>query len=118
MAASPTLKIEGEENLSVYRSSLNDREAYEEDGLGSSRRSFCKHCGTMMWNANPKHGDFVYLFASAVDTPLPTPPEIRHIMVAHKAPWVEVPDNEQRFDQYPDEGIEDWHKNRDLYAKL
>lgn len=118
MAEASTLKIEGEDHLSVYRSALNDRGAYEEDGLGFSRRSFCKHCGTMLWNANPNHSDWIYPFASAVDTPLPAPPEVRHIMVKHKAPWVRVPDGEQQFDQYPDEGIEDWHKKRDLYGKL
>ena len=118
MAEAPTMKIEGAEHLSVYRSALNDRGAYEEDGLGFSRRSFCKHCGTMMWNANAKYPDWIYLFASAVDTPLPAPPEVRHTMVKHKVPWVVLPDGEQQFDQYPDECIEDWHKNHGLYGKL
>ena len=118
MAEAPTMNIEGAEHLSVYRSALNDRGMYEEDGLGFSRRSFCKHCGTMMWNANPNHGDWIYLFASAVDTPLPAPPEVRHTMVKHKAPWIELSDSEQQFDQYPDESIEDWHKNRGLHGKL
>lgn len=115
MADAATLEIDGEEHLSVYRSALNDRGIYEEDGLGYSRRHFCKHCSTMLWNFNPRHGDWIYPFASSVDTPLPTPPEIRHIMVAHKAPWVKIPEGEAQFDQYPDEGIEDWHKNRNLY---
>lgn len=118
MAEAKTLKITGEENLSVYRSSLNDRGVYDEDGLGFSRRNFCKHCGTMMWNFNSKYPQWIYLFASAVDTPLPTPPEIRHTMVKHKASWSIIPEDEEQHDQYPQESIEDWHRNRGLYGKF
>ena len=80
-----TLKVSGEEHLSVYRSNLNDRGIYEKDGLGYSRRHFCKDCGTMMRNHNSRHGQWVYLFASSVDIPLPPPPEERHTMTNYKA---------------------------------
>ena len=116
MANNLTLKVFGEEHLSVYRSNLNDRGVYEKDGLGYSRRHFCKHCGTMMWNHNSRHGHWVYLFASSVDTPLPTPPEVRHTMTNYKASWVNIPENDPRYDQYPDESIEDWHKKRGLFG--
>ena len=118
MAETETLKVSGEEHLSVYRSAKNDRETYDEDGLGFSRRNFCKHCGTMLWNFNSKHSQWIYLFASAVDTDLPEPAEIRHTMVKHKVAWSKIPEGEQQFEQYPDEGIEDWHRNRGLYAKF
>ena len=72
----------------------------------------------MLWNFNPRHADWIYPFASAVDTPLPATPESRHIMIKHKAPWVEVSDDERQFDQYPDESIEDWHRKRGLYGTL
>jgi len=114
MAETANMKIEGEEHTKVYRSAKNDRDVYEEDGLGFSRRSFCGHCGTMLWNYNKKHGDWIYPFASAIDTPLPTPPEIRHMMIEHKVPWADIADCKQQFDQYSNEGIEDWHKNRGL----
>ena len=41
-------------------------------------------------------------------------------MLENKAPWVIVPpasslaNKEQQFEQYPDEGIEEWHKTRKL----
>ena len=118
MAEAKTLKVEGEEYLSVYRAPLNDRGVYEEDGFGFSRRSFCKHCGSMMWNFNSKHSDWIYPFASSVDTKLPTPPETRHIMLKHKVPWTIVPKEDQQFEQYSDESVEDWHKNRNLYSNI
>lgn len=80
-----TLKVSGEEHLSVYRSNLNDRGVYQKDGLGYSRRYFCRDCGTMMRNHNSRHGQRIYLFASSVDTPLPGPPDKRHTMANYKA---------------------------------
>lgn len=118
MAETNTRKIKGEEHIRVYRSAKNDRDVYDEDGLGFSRRSFCGHCGTMLWNYNEKHGQWFYPFASAIDTPLPKPAEIRHMMVSHKVDWVEIPDGDKQFDQYPDEGIEDWHRRQGLLEEM
>ena len=114
----PTLKVEGEEHLSVYRAAENQRGAYEDDGLGFSRRSFCSKCGTMLWNYNPNYGEWFYPFASAIDTPLPVPPAHNHIMLAFKASWVEVPEgpDETHYEHYPDDGIESWHKIRGLWV--
>jgi len=117
MAETSSLKLEGKDSITVYRSAYNDRGVYEEDGLGYSRRNFCKHCGTMLWNFNTKYPDWIYIFASAVDTPLPAPPEVRHTMIKHKQGWVKISDHHQQFDQYPNESIEEWHKKRNLYDK-
>jgi hypothetical protein len=117
MGKHDTLQVDGEQHINVYRSKLNDRGAYEADGLGFSRRHFCKQCGTMLWNYNPRYGSWFYPFASAIDTPLPVPPERAEIMLDYKPSWCEVPEgpNEKHFARYPDEGIEDWHKKRGLY---
>jgi hypothetical protein len=117
MGKHDTLQVDGEQHINVYRSKLNDRGAYEADGLGFSRRHFCKHCGTMLWNYNPRYGSWFYPFASAIDTPLPVPPERAEIMLDYKPSWCEVPEGpkEKHFARYPDEGIEDWHKKRGLY---
>lgn len=41
-------------------------------------------------------------------------------MLENKQPWVLVPpelaQKEHRFEHYPDEGIEEWHKKRKLEA--
>lgn len=68
----------------------------------------------MMRNHNSRHGQWVYLFSSSVDTPLPPSPEERHTMTNYKALWVNIPENDSKYDQYPDESIEDWHKKRGL----
>jgi hypothetical protein len=117
MGEAPTLEIEGEENLTIYRSAKNDRDRYEADGLGYSRRHFCKHCGTMLWNFNARYPDWFYPFASAIDTPLPSAPQRRHTMLDYKPDWVPVPDgpDDTQFPRYGNIGLEDWHRERGLY---
>jgi len=59
---------------------------------------------------------WIYPFASATDSPLPTPPETVHIMLDFAAPWVDVPSGEthRHFPRYPDESILDWHRRHGL----
>ena len=79
----------------------------------------CKHCGTMLWNYNPNYPQWVYPFASAIDTKLPVPPEHRHTMLDYKVSWAEVADGptERHYPRYADISIEEWHKAHGLYGK-
>ena len=119
MGDADTLEVKGEDNISVYRSANNHKGAYEADGLGYSRRHFCKICGSPLYTFNPQYDQWVYPFASAIDTPLPAAPARNHLMLAYKAPWVPVPDgaDDAHFEHYPDKGIEDWHKARGLFEE-
>jgi hypothetical protein len=104
-----TLEIEGEEHLRVYRAIL--------DGLQSpGQRNFCGECGSALWLWDPRWPELVHPFASAIDTRLPTPPERTHLMLGSRAAWVRVCDapGDQRFDEYPDESIADWHQRLGL----
>jgi hypothetical protein len=118
MGRAETLKITGEKNMSVYRSAKNDRADYDEDGLSKARRYFCSKCGSALWVYGTDYPDFIYPFASAVDTPLPEPPEMTHLMLENNASWVRllVTDHDASFDRYPDTGIEDWHRQRGLFG--
>ena len=115
MGEAATLEVEGEEHITVYRSPKNDRESYEADGLGWSRRHFCRNCGSALWVFSPKYPELVHPFASAIDTPLPPAPELQAIMTAHAPSWVELPEGVPQFEHYPEQGIEDWHRARGLY---
>lgn len=83
------------------------------------RRHFCTACGSALWVADPRWPEWVYPFASAIDTPLPVPPEQVHIMLDFRAPWVEVPQGpgHRHYPRYPDEAIIDWHKRLGLYEE-
>ena len=118
MGRANSLKISGEENISIYRSAKNDRNHYDEDGRSKARRHFCSKCGSALWVHGSDWPDYIYPFVSAIDSPLPPAPENTHLMLAHKANWIkiEIKDHDVQFEYYPDTGIEDWHKQRGLYG--
>lgn len=117
MADAETLKLEGSENITVYRSASNHRGAYEADGLGYSRKHFCRVCGSPLYIFNPEYPQWIYPCATSVDTELPAPPAVTNLMLGYKPSWVAVSDGpeDKHFEFYPDEGIEDWHRRRGLF---
>ncbi|MDH3473789.1 MAG: GFA family protein [Rhodospirillales bacterium] len=108
-----TLRVEGEENLTVYRA-----RSPGEAEPGPARRHFCKHCGSALWAFDPRWPELVHPFASAIDTPLPVPPERVHILLDSKANWVQVPEGpaERHFAEYPGDSIIEWHDKHGLTA--
>jgi hypothetical protein len=98
-------KVVGKENVTVYRAVK-----------GGSDRHFCKVCGSALWAWDERWPDLIHAFASAIDTPLPKPPEIAHIMLESAPSWIDVPDGQGHvlFDQYPDASLADWHEQRGL----
>ena len=81
-----SLKVEGGEAVATWRAPLEDANHPSRTHLGSSRRHFCKHCGTALWAEDPAWPELVHPFASAIDTPLPTPPERVHIIWTSRRP--------------------------------
>ena len=117
MGDAASLVVEGRDHVSQYRAdgALIDGGA-DSDGLSHMRRHFCARCGSALWASDPRWPDWIYPFASAIDTPLPRPPEIVHLMLDAKPDWVEVSSGSRhtRFPGYPAESILDWHVRRDL----
>ncbi|MDX1405991.1 MAG: GFA family protein [Woeseiaceae bacterium] len=112
-----TLEISGEEHTNVYRARLNDPQTG--DTVESpAERHFCRECGSALWAWDPRWPELVHPFASAIDSELPVPPERTHLMVASKAPWVEIRAgaDDKFFDEYPDESIAEWHERLALTA--
>lgn len=111
MGEAGTLRVDGEDNVTVYQARIGGE-------ISQARRHFCKLCGSALWIADPRWPDWIYPFASAIDTPLPVPAEYVHIMLESAAPWVEIPQGpyHDRFPEYPELSIEDWHRRRGLYG--
>ena len=103
MGKACTLKVRGK--TKVYRATR-----------GGGQRHFCPKCGSALWVWDREWAEWVYPFASAIDTKLPAPKERQHIMLGSKANWVAVPkgSRERRFREYPREAIIDWHRKRGL----
>jgi hypothetical protein len=83
---------------------------------GGGERHFCPRCGSALWVWDPRWSEWIYPFASAIDSPLPAPRERQHILLDSKANWVPVPKGlrDKRFRGYPREAILDWHQTRGL----
>jgi len=112
-ADSDSLEVEGEEHISVYRAVVHrDGEAT----LSAGRRSFCSRCGSTLWVWDGRWPELLHPFASAIDTPLPEPPERVHLMLASRANWVQpcTGASDRCFDGYPDESLAEWHERLGL----
>ena len=108
-AKAGTLRVEGEDAVSVFHARIDGEESPAE-------RRFCARCGSALWVSDRRWPDLVHPFASAIDTPLPEPPECEHIMLGSKAGWVRVDAHraERRYDEYPDDSLEEWHRRHGL----
>ena len=111
-----TLEIDGREHINVYRAKLRDGQAEERS---PAERSFCARCGSPLWVWDPRWPELVHPLASAIDTPLPTPPERTHLMLDSKAPWVEARADPQdkHFGGYPQESLAQWHERLGLTSR-
>jgi len=113
-ADNDSLQVQGREHINVYRAAFRDEEGNE--ALSEGHRSFCRRCGSALWVWDSRWPELLHPFASAIDTPLPTPPERTHLMLGSKAEWVEpcVRDGDRTFDEYPDESLAGWHERLGL----
>ena len=116
MGKTAGMTVEGRDAIGVYRA-----EICEDDGtnckISTGQRNFCSKCATALWMFHPEWPDFIYPLASAINTDLPAPPELVHLMLHYKASWVApaIGPKDKRFDQFSKQSIEDWHKERGLW---
>ena len=111
-AQARTMKVRGKRHLRIYRARIAAGADGKEAHLSSARRYFCARCGSALWLWDPTWPELVHPHASAIDTPLPVPPEHVHCLVGSKAPWVEVEGRptDPRFEGYPDMSLAEWHE--------
>ena len=69
MGATKTLKVRGAKNIAVYRARFKEAGA-KKPTLSKARRHFCAKCASAFWVWDPRWAEWVYPFASAIDTPL------------------------------------------------
>jgi hypothetical protein len=127
MGMNDSLKIsQGGKHIKTYAVVLptsgdadDKKDPPKQEKRSSNVRSFCGECGTHLWAYDKSWEHWIYPFASAIDTDLPTPPHVIHMMLGSKASWVEpeVKEGDKSFEEYPEEGIEEWHKNNKCYIK-
>ena len=83
---------------------------------GGGERHFCPKCASALYVRDKRWPEWVYPFASAIDTALPVPKERQLIFQGSRANWAHVPPG-KRFKSYPREAIIDWHRKRKLLTR-
>lgn len=117
-ARTASMKVTGKRHLRIYRALVPDPSGKGQHE-SSARRYFCKRCGSALWLWDPTWPDLVHPHASAIDTPLPVPPEHVHCLVGSKAQWVEVEGkaSDPCFENYPDMSLAEWHQRNGLASR-
>ncbi|MGN6472394.1 MAG: GFA family protein, partial [Mycobacteriales bacterium] len=107
LADAKTLRVDGEVSPTVYSQRDSDLTTH-----------FCPRCGSALGVQHPAWKAWVYPFASAIDTPLPAPPQRIHIQLETKPEWVPVlaGPNDQQFQGNTEESILDWHERLGLLS--
>ncbi len=82
----------------------------------ATRTRFCATCGSALYLTLDAAPDFVYPFASALDTPLPEPPERVHVFTAEAPPWARPPSSPDDYgvERNTRESVTDWHRRHGL----
>ncbi|MCX2975442.1 GFA family protein [Halieaceae bacterium IMCC8485] len=111
-----SLEFKGEEHISSFSPMYTNHETgvYE---ASPGKRYFCNLCGSALWVWDPRWPELVHPYASAIDTPLPIPPERHHIFLDNKPDWVHVSvtDVDKQHDGYPNHGsLAQWHEQHGL----
>jgi hypothetical protein len=111
-ANAKSLKVRGKKFITKFNARIDGKKSPGE-------RSFCSKCGSALWVWDPRWPELLHPFASAIDSRLPKAPEHVHILLDSKADWVPVDakSGDQKFDEYPDQSLEEWHRAHGLLKK-
>lgn len=109
-----TLRVRGRKHLGIYHAVM--REPGKRATRSPASRHFCLQCGSPLWLWDPRWPELVHPHASAIDTPLPRPPEVVEAALDYAAPWVDVPRGKGHVHcrQWPDESLAQWHARHGL----
>ena len=104
-AKANSLTVEGEDAISVFHAVIDGKESPAE-------RRFCSKCGSALWVSDPRWLELLHPFASAIDTPLPEPPEQVHMILSAKPAWVrdDSRNGEAQHQEYPTASLDAWHR--------
>ena len=114
-AVAATLTVSGQAHVAIYHAVL--REPGRREKHSPAGRHFCRVCGSALWLWDPRWPELVHPHASAIDTPLPKPPEVFEIGLHWAPEWIDVPPRagHVQFRFMPDESLEAWHKRHRLW---
>ena len=109
-----TLKVRGKQHLGLYHAIL--REPGRRSTRSPAERRFCLKCGSALWLWDPRWPELIHPHASAIDTPLPRPPDVVEAALDFVPAWVDVPKGKghQHSGEWPAESLAEWHERHGL----
>jgi len=110
-----TLKVRGKKHIGIYHAVM--REPGKRSTRSRAGRHFCLKCGSALWLWDPRWPELIHPHASAIDTPLPRPPDVVEAALAYAPGWVDVPRGKGHVhcETWPEESLEGWHRRHGLY---
>jgi hypothetical protein len=113
-----TLKVAGRKWISIYHAKLK-RRGEKRAHRSTAERHFCRSCGSALWLFSPEWPELIHPFASAIDSPLPRPPQTTHLMLNYKPRWIEpqIHPGDLCFGEYSKESIAQWHARHRVSGK-
>ena len=111
-----SMKVRGSQHVTRFHALI--REPGRRARRSTAWRHFCKKCGSPLWLWDPRWPELIHPHASAIDTPLPKPPEVVEAALAYAPEWVDVPAGRGhvRCDGWPKESLREWHQRHGLSA--
>jgi hypothetical protein len=112
-----SMKVSGEQNVTRFHALI--REPGRRTTRSPAWRHFCARCGSPLWLWDPRWPELIHPHASAIDTPLPRPPQVVEAALAHAATWVDVPKGSGHVHcrQWPGESLRQWHQRHGLLSQ-
>ncbi|BEI86943.1 hypothetical protein CcaverHIS002_0702890 [Cutaneotrichosporon cavernicola] len=122
MGNTPTLKfLRGDELINKYIPVLEFGPDDKPQKMATSERVFCRECSAALWNYHPEYPEWIYPFASSIETELPKP-DVKYFTILRTSCPDYVP-TPVGFDVYDDYGpaaggsIESWHKKNGCWVE-
>ena len=109
-----TMKVTGNANVARFHA-LHPRTRPARAALAGVAALLPK-CGSPLWLWDPRWPELVHPHASAIDTPLPKPPEVVEADLAYAPDWVDVPTGKGhvKCERWPEESLRAWHERHGL----
>lgn len=114
-----SMRVRGKKHVGIYHAVMRPEgsdAATRRATRSPAGRHFCQLCGSALWLWDPRWPELIHPHASAIDTPLPKPPEVVEAALAFAAPWVAVPAGKGHVhcQLWPSESLKEWHERHKL----
>ncbi|KAI9506352.1 hypothetical protein GGI25_006457 [Coemansia spiralis] len=115
MGMTDSLQVtKGQEMLKSYRA-IKNKEAPRDQQVLCQNRYFCTNCASYLWAHCDDYAQWIYPYASAIDTELPVPKATASLMLNSAKEWADPRraknvENDM-FEEYPTYSLEQWHKD-------